>query len=94
MKKKPTCLVLGHSWKNFHGYWLLGNCLYFEIWLYFHLCVQIHLLGGRLMKANFFKFGFLATQVFKILGFHIETEKVLNLVGVLTTLRCCCLQVH
>jgi hypothetical protein len=45
-------------------------------------------------EGQFFKVGFLATQVFKIFGFHIETKRVLNLVGVLTTLRCCYLQVQ
>jgi hypothetical protein len=40
------------------------------------------------------KISFLAKQVFRILRFHIETKRVLNLVEVLTTLRCCCLQVQ
>ncbi len=40
------------------------------------------------------KVGFLVKQVFRILGFHIEIKIVLNLVDVLTTLRCRCLQVQ
>jgi hypothetical protein len=45
-------------------------------------------------EGQFLKVGFLAKQDFRILEFHIETKRVLNLVGVLITLRCCCLQVQ
>jgi hypothetical protein len=45
-------------------------------------------------EVQILKVGFLAQQVFKILEFHIEIKRVLNLVGVLTTQRCFCLQVQ
>jgi len=51
--KKSICLVLGCLWENLHGHQLLGKCFCFEGWLYFHLCVQIHLLGGRPVKVDF-----------------------------------------
>jgi len=52
-EEKTNMFGVGAFMEEFHRYWLLGNYLYFEIWLYFHLCVQIHLLNGRPMKANF-----------------------------------------
>ncbi len=40
-------------------------------------------------ESQFFNVGFFVQQIFGILRFQIEIEKVLNLLGVSTTLRCC-----
>jgi hypothetical protein len=45
-------------------------------------------------EGQFSNVGFLAKQVFGILGFQIEIEKVLSLIGILKTLKCCHLQVQ
>ncbi len=36
--------------------------------------------------------GFCAKQIFKIVGFQIETKKIFSLVGILTSLQRYCLQ--
>ncbi len=45
-------------------------------------------------EGQFLNVGFFVQQVFGILRFQIEIERVLNLLGVLTTLRCSHLQVQ
>jgi len=57
------------------------------------MCVN-PLAWWKIHEGQFSKVRFLAKQIFRILGFHIETEKILNLVGVLTILRCHCLEVQ
>jgi hypothetical protein len=45
-------------------------------------------------EGQFPNITFLAKQIFDKLGSQIEKESVFNLVGVITSLRCCCLQVE
>jgi hypothetical protein len=46
------------------------------------------------MKVNFQMLGFLGKQVFGILEFQIDIEKMFSLIGVLIALKHCCLQVQ
>ncbi len=46
-EEETNMFGVGAFKEEFIGHWLLGNSLYFKSWLYPHLCVQIHLLGGR-----------------------------------------------
>ncbi len=65
-EKKTNMFGVEAFMEEFSKVLVLGSCLYFEVWLYFNLSMQIHLLGGRPMKANFQK---LASLPNKFLGF-------------------------
>jgi hypothetical protein len=52
-EEKTNMFSVGAFMEVFSWVLVLGNCLYFEVCLYFNLSMQIHLLGGRPMKANF-----------------------------------------
>ncbi len=45
-----------------------------------------------LVVAMFPTCGFLTQQIFCVIGFQIETERIFSFVGILTNLRKCCLQ--
>jgi hypothetical protein len=47
----------------------------------------------KTFEGQFLNVGFFAKHVIGISGFQIENERVFNLIGVLTTLKCCYLQV-
>ncbi len=52
-KRIITCLVLEFPYRSLHKHLLLESLLYFENYLFYNLCVQIFLVGGRPMRVNF-----------------------------------------
>jgi hypothetical protein len=80
-------------WKNLHGHWLLKNCFSLEVAIPAPMCAN-PFAWLKTHEGQFLNVGVFVKQVFGILRFQIEIERVLNLMGVLTTLRCCHLQVR
>lgn len=85
---------VGAFMEEFSWVLVIGKLSFFKSLVILSSMCANPLAWWKIHEGQFLKVGFLAKQVFRILGFHIETKKMLNLVGVLTTLRCHYLEVQ
>jgi uncharacterized Tic20 family protein len=93
-EKETNMFGVGASMKEFSQALVIG-----ELFLFRRLVIPLLMCANPLIwwkthEGQFPNVGFLGKQVLGILGFQIETERMFNLINVLTTLKCYHLQVQ